>query len=105
MKGKVKELECVECGEKFIGVGAYFCKSCREKRRLKGVAKANKEHVRDDYYKDNRESHANLQKYSEKIKSGQKFLKPDVCPNFDKTSMTCVVCPAGAYKFKACGRK
>lgn len=39
------------------------------------------------------------------VKIEMEMPKYESCPNFDKTSITCVSCPTGAWKFKACGGK
>lgn len=45
--------------------------------------------------------------YSNRLHERQpgKMPKYESCPNYDATSITCVSCPTGAWKFKACGGK
>lgn len=85
MATKERELLCVACGKYFIGKTAYTCPDCVRKKKEKKIIKK-------------KESSVNFKQYTEQI------FKEDVCPNFDKESVSCVVCPAGAFKFKACGR-
>lgn len=104
MKGKEKELECVGCGKIFNGVAAYFCKECRTKRRIAGLEKRTRHNMSEADREDDKESFKKLNEYREKIKKGIRFLHSDTCPNYDKESISCVICPAGAYKFKSCGK-
>lgn len=97
---KLRELVCVDCGDYFMGKYAYVCPKCRAARR----AKANKAKIGTFYGLEARASAEKLKTLLEKQKSAEKLLSVGVCPNYDKTRVSCVTCPAGVFKFKACGR-
>ena len=46
-----------------------------------------------------------LAELNDRMANADKFLNPEVCPNYDKMNISCVICPAGSFKFKSCGRK
>lgn len=104
-ESKIRELVCVDCGNYFLGKYAMICPDCRKERRKKAVLKSNENRTGTFYGLEERTSAKRLNALLAKRKSAEKFLKPGICPNYDKTSMSCVVCPAGAFKFKACGKK
>ena len=104
-EGKIRELVCIDCGNYFLGKYAYVCPECRKERRKKAALEANKKKIGTFYGLEARVSAAKLNALLAKRKSAEKLLKPEICPNYDKTSVSCVMCPAGAFKFKACGRE
>ena len=101
----MKTLLCCDCGSKFQAEKAYYCPSCRKKHqanpqrmsKLRAGYKAAKE----------REKVRIENKLSLLAKQRQKepFAVYAPCPNYDGSSVSCVTCPAEAWKFKACGRK
>lgn len=102
-----KKLTCTICGCDFAGAKAFFCPDCR-KTRMKIRAKKNMAAMRAGYAKHvNSKSQKLEKKITDLLKLRQKepFVKIERCPNFKQDYMGCVTCPAGAWKFKACGRK
>ena len=91
MAAKLKMKICINCGRDFLGKGALYCPDCKTERK----SKSNKN-------LETKETQTKLLQY--KLKNIGTF-REDVCPNIDKTSMMCAVCPAGAWKFKDCGRE
>ena len=123
---RVKELVCDDCGAKFFGLCGKYCESCRKKRKskkrhteikicpiCKQPSKMYAEQIicRTCNYKmeeKNRYERLTVQQAEERIrarKTGGKLEKIEKCPNFDGTSMTCVTCEPGSWKFKGCGQK
>lgn len=103
-----REILCVQCGNYFVGKYAFYCPECRNKRRADALIKYNKKI--DEKRKGPESGHeehksaVRLAALVAKRRAVEKILKPEICPNYDKTSVTCVMCPAGAWKFKDCGR-
>ncbi len=104
---KEHEILCVDCGKYFLGTYAFYCPECRNKRRAETAIKLAKRYAEkrkgNEYGYDEHQSAVRLAALVAKRRAGGKYLKPEICPNYDKTSVTCVMCPAGAFKFKACG--
>lgn len=78
-----KELICCKCGKSFIGNGAYFCPDCRWEFRKKNKPVEVKP------------------KKSVKVQKEQ--LVSDICPNYNRQRVNCIVCHAGAFEYKDCG--
>ena len=104
-------LECVECGKEFEAKskGAYYCPECRKKRMLE----ARQNRVLGNFGFNAKIPGRPLpmefkirEKY-EKLRKERQPEKLDLyedCPNFDNDKVSCLTCPAGVWKYKACGR-
>ena len=85
-----------------MGKTAQYCPECANKRRAGGQKQ--RKSALNDFEQDNRESGRRLVEYALKLAKAEREQKTQICPNFDKANIKCVTCPAGAWKFKDCGR-
>lgn len=103
--------ECAQCGQEFEARGkgkAYFCEECRKQRKARARALSELSDFRANIkgrslpmsWNDKKNYDAVLRKRQPNGKLEE--YKP--CPNFNSESISCSICPAEAWKFKACGR-
>lgn len=104
-------INCVQRGQEFEARGqgkAYYCTACRKQqknrakaaaelwgfsRKIKGPALAMPWKLK--------------MSYEQKLRARQpngKLAEYKPCPNYDGSSISCVTCPAEAWKYKNCGR-
>ena len=92
-RGKNARRICNDCGVEYRG-GKYskYCPVCRTKRQVIG---------KNDNFEDERQSFTNLV-FVRRVK--EPLPTYEECPNYCKDFVRCVTCPAGAWKYKDCGR-
>ena len=109
MKKKVNDKICQDCGKPYKGSKySKLCDACRkyhsEHRMSLNCSSVTGTSVRG---KPIGMTLKQIAWYSNRLHERQpgKMPKYESCPNYDATSITCVSCPTGAWKFKACGGK
>lgn len=112
MKKKLHDKICEDCGKPYKGSKySKLCDECREfharnrvhhgKTGFVGISASS---IRG---KTIGMTLKQMAWYSNRLHERQpgKMPKYESCPNYNATSITCVSCPTGAWKFKACGGK